>query len=49
VANKDCTAIYKWLQVLNQQCRDNTDLAPNLCTSSCNESSGRSVGCAANY
>ena len=39
-------AIYFCQQALNQRCRDN---APNLCTSSCNERSGRSVGCAANY
>ena len=49
MANKDCTAIYAGLQVLNQRCRDNAHPAPTFCTSSCNESSGRSVGCAANY
>ena len=49
VANKDCTAIYMCLQALNQRGRDNAHPASNVCTSSCNESSGRSVGCAANY
>ena len=49
MANRDYTAIYFCLQTLNQRCRDNAHPASNLCTSSCNESSGRSVGCAANY
>ena len=49
MTKKDCTAIYVCLEALNQRRRDNAHPAPNLCTSSCNESSGRSVGCAANY
>jgi len=35
--------------VLKQRLRDNAGPAPNIWTNSCNESSGRSVGCAANY
>jgi len=49
VANKDFTAIYLWLPVLRQLWRDNAALAPNTCTNSCNESSGRSIGIAARY
>jgi len=37
------------LIILKQRWRDNADPAPNICTNSCNESSGRSVGSAANY
>ena len=33
--------------VLKQGWRDNADPAPNVCTSSCNESGGRSGGYAA--
>jgi len=32
--------------VLKQRWRDNAGPAPNICTNSCNESSGRSVGSA---
>jgi len=35
--------------VLKQRWLDNAGPAPNICTNSCNESSGRSVGSAANY
>jgi hypothetical protein len=34
--------------VLKQRLRDNTGAAPNICTNSCNESSGRPVGNAVN-
>jgi len=49
MSNKDFTAIYSSSPVLKQRCRDNADPPPNLCTSSCNESSGRPVGSAGNY
>jgi len=49
VGNKDCTAIYTRLQVLEQRWRDNADPAPNICTNFCKESSDRSVGIAVNY
>jgi hypothetical protein len=49
VANENFSAIYLWLPVLRQLCREDADLAPNTCTNSCNESSGRSVGIAASY
>jgi len=49
VANKDFTAIYLSSPVLKQRYRNNADPMPNFCTSSCNESSGRPVGSAANY
>jgi len=49
MANKNFTAIYLWSPVLRQLWRDNATLAPNTCTNSCNESSGRSIGIAASY
>jgi len=49
MANKDFTAIYLWLPVLRRLWRDNATLAPNTCTNSCNESSGRSIDIAASY
>ena len=49
VGNKVSTAIYLWSQVLKQRWRNNAHPAPNICTNSCNESSGRLVGGAVNY
>jgi len=49
VANKEYTAIYYRSMVLKRQWRDNAKPAPKVCTNSRYESSGRSVGGAANY
>jgi hypothetical protein len=49
VVNKDFAPIYLWLSVLRQLWCDNAAHAPNTCTNSCNESSGRTVGIAASY
>jgi len=49
VANKEYAAIYLRSMVLKRQWRRTAEPAPNVCTNSSYESSGRSVGGAARY
>jgi hypothetical protein len=49
VGNKDCTDIVLWCPSIKRRRCDNASAVPNFCINTCNESSRRSTGNAADY